>query len=229
MMMQRTDIPEGWKLLYRNPLTNVDDIRDFIMEGDGAASFPMGRMRLESRRDPGEGQQANFVLWCPEQFGADVALSWRFRPLREPGLAIMFFGARGAGGLDLFDPALPVRTGPYEQYHHGEMDAYHLSYFRRRWPEERQFHTCNLRKSFGFHLVAQGADPIPDVSDVTDCYELLLVRRGASITFSANGLPLLAWEDDGTLGGPALGGGRIGFRQMAPLIAEYSSLEVYGP
>lgn len=94
------------------------------------------------------------------------------------GLAILFFAAAGAGGKDLFDPSLPARTGEYDQYHHGEMDAYHISYFRRMWEEERAFHTCNLRKSYGFHLVAQGADPLPDTADMTADYRMLVVKRG---------------------------------------------------
>jgi hypothetical protein len=32
--------------------------------------------------------------------------------------------------------------------------------------------------------------------------------------------------DDGTVGGPPLDEGRIGFRQMAPLIAEYANLRI---
>ena len=34
------------------------------------------------------------------------------------------------------------------------------------------------------------------------------------------------WHDDSVIGGPPLAGGRIGLRQMAPLIAEYGNLEV---
>jgi hypothetical protein len=41
------------------------------------------------------------VFWCPEVCPAELAVSWKFRPLREPGLAILFFAAAGAGGKDL--------------------------------------------------------------------------------------------------------------------------------
>ncbi|KUP21037.1 DUF1961 family protein [Paenibacillus sp. DMB5] len=222
-------IPEQWREIYRNTLAGPEQTAGFRMEGDGAVSFPMGRLRLESTRDASEGQKANVVFWCPEVFPADLAVSWTFRPLREPGLAILFFAASGAGGKDLFDPSLPARTGEYDQYHHGEMNAFHISYFRRMWEEERSFHTCNLRKSYGFHLVAQGADPLPDVADMTSAYEMLVVKQGAAVTFAINGLPLLRWTDDGSSYGPLLAGGRIGFRQMAPLIAEYSDLIVYAP
>jgi hypothetical protein len=39
-------------------------------------------------------------------------------------------------------------------------------------------------------------------------------------------LTLFTWYDDGKACGPVLGGGRIGFRQMSPLIAEYANLTV---
>ncbi|WP_171718837.1 DUF1961 family protein [Paenibacillus phytohabitans] len=224
-----TLIPEGWREIYRNTLEGPGHVEGFRMEGDGIATFPQGRLRLESKRDAKEGQQANVVFWCPEVCPAELAVSWKFRPLREPGLAILFFAAAGAGGKDLFDPSLPVRTGEYDQYHHGEMNAFHISYFRRMWEEERSFHTCNLRKSYGFHLVAQGADPLPDVADMTGAYRMLAVKQGPAVTFAVDGLPLLHWVDDGSSSGPLLAGGRIGFRQMAPLIAEYSDLVVYAP
>ncbi|MBT3292049.1 MAG: DUF1961 family protein, partial [Victivallales bacterium] len=37
---------------------------------------------------------------------------------------------------------------------------------------------------------------------------------------------LFEWHDNGEDYGPVLGGGRIGFRQMSPLIAEYANLTV---
>ncbi|MFC0212008.1 DUF1961 family protein [Paenibacillus chartarius] len=222
-------IPLHWRLVYDNPLRSAEDVRGFRMEGDGAVSFPLGRMRLESTRDPNEGQSANLVYWCPFDGPEDAAISWEFWPIREPGLAILFFSARGRGGEDVFDPALAARSGIYDEYHHGDINAFHVSYFRRRWPEERQFHTCNLRKSYGFHLVAQGADPIPGTADAAGPYRMLLVKQGAFVTFAVNGMVLFRWQDDGTTYGPLLGGGKIGFRQMAPLIAEYANLKVYAP
>lgn len=211
---------------YCNPLAGHEDLRGFRLEGEGAISFPQGRLRLESTRPDADGQQANIVLWCPEEFGGDVEISWDFWPVREPGLAILFFSARGHGDRDLFDPSLAPRTGPYEQYHHGDLDAYHLSYFRRRWESERAFHTCNLRKSHGFHLVAQGADPLPGVADAEAPYRLRVTATGGAVTFSVNDLVCLSWRDDGSVGGPPPAGGKIGLRQMAPLIAEYANLTV---
>ena len=207
--------------IYRNPLAGPGDLAGFRLEGDGAMTFPMGRMRLESLRPPADGQAANVVLWCPEDLPADVRIEWDFWPVREPGLCIMFFHARGRGGEDLFDPGLAPRNGPYEQYHHGDLDTYHVSYFRRRWPAERALHTCNLRKSHGFHLAAQGADPIPGVEDAQGPYKLRLSVGRGRITFAVNDLISLQWDDD-----QPLTGGKVGFRQMAPLIGEYANLRI---
>ncbi|MDR6552535.1 DUF1961 family protein [Paenibacillus qinlingensis] len=222
-------IPTGWKCIYQNPLSSPQEVESFRMEGDGAVSFPMGRMRLEATRGLEDDYKANIVYWCPEIFPADVAITWEFWPIREPGLAILFFAAEGMEGYDLFDPSLPTRTGEYDQYHHGKMNALHVSYFRRRYASERAFHTCNLRKSYGFHLVMQGADPIPDVADAVGPYRITVLKQGPRVTFTINDLPVFVWEDPGTTYGPILGEGRIGFRQMTPLIAEYTNLAVYAP
>lgn len=204
---------------YSNRLSSPADIEGFRLEGDGAVTFPQGRMRLESLRPPEDGQDANIVLWCPEDFGPDITVEWDFWPIREPGLCILFFHAHGRQGEDLFD--LAPRTGPYDQYHHGDLDAYHVSYFRRMWPSERKLHTCNLRKSYGFHLVAQGPDPLPAVLDAQGPYAMRLTVLGGEITFEVDGLVAFRWQDD-----QPLAGGKIGFRQMAPMIGEYANLRV---
>jgi hypothetical protein len=214
------------KVLYRNPLRSSTDLHEFILEGDGALSFPLDRLRLESTRSPDDGQDANIVLWCPAELPDDVSISWDFWPVSEPGLCILFFHAKGRDGCDLFDPSLAPRTGPYEQYHHGDIDAYHVSYYRRMWPAERRFHTCNLRKSHGFHLVAQGPDPLPGVPDAAGPYRMRLDVRGDHITFAIDHMTIFHWHDDGTVGGPPIRGGKIGFRQMSPMIGEYANLHV---
>ncbi|RMD75677.1 MAG: DUF1961 family protein [Lentisphaerae bacterium] len=216
-------------LLYENPLAKPEDVREFRMEGDGAVSFPLGRMRLESKRAPEEGQKANLVYWCPMDFPDHILVSWDFYPIREPGLAIMFFAARGLHGEDLFDPALTRREGIYSQYFDGDINTLHISYFRRRYPGERAFTTCNLRKSKGGHLVAQGADPIPSIPDADPPYHIELLKAGPHVVFSIRHkeqrIECLSWYDDQQVG-PVLGSGKIGFRQMAPLIAEYANLRV---
>ena len=214
-------------LLYENRLSCPEDLRYFVLEGTACLSFPDGRLRLENAASEVLGQKANYVLWCDRVFPADFLLRLRFRPLREPGLAMLFFSAAGRRGEDLFDPALSPRTGEYPQYHHGDINAFHLSFFRRKEEDERQFHTCNLRKSYGFHLVAQGADPIPDVADAPEPYTLSLLKKGPEVRFAVNDLEVLTFRDDGASWGPLLGGGRLGLRQLAPMAGEYAFLQVW--
>ena len=42
-----------------------------------------------------------------------------------------------------------------------------------------------------------------------------------------NDIAIFHWIDDGRSFGPVLNGGKIGFRQMAGLIAEYGNLQVH--
>ena len=135
------------ELIYHNPLASEGDVSGFRLEGDAAVSFPAGRLRLENRRDPGEGQKANFVFWCPRDFPPDI-------------------------------------------------------------------------------MVCQGADPLPGTADAQPPYRLSLTTCGPHVVFAINDLTVFHWVDDGQTHGPPLAGGKIGFRQMVPLIAEYADLKV---
>ncbi|MCD0447289.1 YesU family protein [Glycomyces sp. A-F 0318] len=213
--------------VYRNPLASPADFDGWTAEGPAGVGHSGGGTVLSSTADEaalaaaGRGDRAHFTYWCPEVFGPDIAIEWDFRPLGGDGLAMLFFAATGTGGRDLFDPSLAPRTGRYPQYHSGDVSTLHVSYLRRKWPDERRFRTCNLRKSPGFRLVAQGADPLPGAEDADGHYRLRVVKRGALVSFAIDGLTLFAFHDD-----EPLGAGRIGFRQMSPLTAHYRNLEV---
>lgn len=218
---------QAGKTLYRNPLASPDDVADWVREGSPTLSFPTGAMRLENAMDPSLGQASNYLLWCPHRIEGDFQASWTFRPIREPGLAMFWFAADGHDGRDLFDPSLAKREGQYRQYHSSDIDAYHVSYFRRKNPEdERAFHTCNMRKSAGFHLVTQGADPIPSVIDVHSPYTIEVTHCQQWVRLRINELTIFEWYDDGSVGRPPMSGGYLGFRQMAPMIADYADLHV---
>lgn len=215
------------KLIYENPLSNKDDIKDFILEGKADISFFDGVMRLENNLSAKEAQKAGFVLWCPMVFPADVSIEWEFRPIKEPGCAQMFFAAKPKEGPgSIFGRDIQERNGEYEEYHSGDLNAFHISYFRRREPSERYFHTCNLRKSYGCHLVAQGADPIPDASGDAEWYRITITKRGSRVYLHINELQILEYIDDGITYGNLLTGGNIGLRQVGPMAAEYRNLKV---
>lgn len=214
------------RVLYSNAMT-VDSLADWVREGPVTIRDGHDGAVLGSSVDADEmGDHAHFTLWCPVEFPQDVHISWDYFPVASQGLAMVFFGAQGSMGRDLFSPELARRTGFYPQYHSSDISALHISYQRHRYASERAFRTCNVRKSPGFHLVAQGADPLPNTEDADGFYRMEVRKDGASVTFSINGLKVLDWLDDGATTGPPVGGGYLGFRQMAPLQAAYKNLVV---
>lgn len=221
---------ETTELLYENSLEEPADIEDWILEGDAAITFPRGRMRMESRYGPDEVDVPHFVHWCPEEFPDDIVISWDFWPVAEPGLCMLFFAAQGRNGEDIHDVSLDDREGDYPEYHSGDIDALHASYYRRNLHgepyAEREFQTINLRKSHGFHLAADGGDPMPTVRDANPPYPLTVVKSGREVGFYVDDLEVFHWTDD-NLGGPPLEGGKIGMRQMSPFIGEYADLTVH--
>lgn len=212
------------ELIYANPMTSSSDVAKFKMEGDAKVDFPNQRMQLSALRDASEGQASNFVYWCPEVFPDHIEISWNFWPLKEPGLCILFFAAQGQGGEHVLSPTLKPRAGIYDQYTKSDIEALQISYFRRRWEEERAFHLANLRYAPGFELLAQGADPLPDVEDAKPPYRIRIRKSGRQVVFTINDLPVLNWTGANERKWPTKGS--VGFRQMAPLVAEYSDLEV---
>ena len=214
-------------LIYENALACEADMKEFVLEGQAKLSFENGVLRMENAISADAGQKANYVLWLNRDLPSDVEIDWDFKPVREPGLAIMFFGAKGKNGEDIFDERLQKRTGEYPLYHHGDINAFHVSYFRRKEPDERAFHTCNLRKSYGFYLVAQGADPIPDAEGCTDFYHMSVIKKAGVIRFLINDLQIFEFTDDNPEYGAPIEGGKIGFRQLAPMIGEYRDLKIY--
>ncbi len=219
---------ERGELVYENPLASESDVDGWIMEGQASVTFPEGRMRMESVLDASAGQAANFVYWCPEKMPDNIIIEWDFTPLSDEGLAIMFFGADGQNGKDLFDSSLAERTGEYKQYHSSDINAFHVSYYRRSEVSEREFNVANLRKSAGFYMVAQGADPIPTATYKSeDAYHIKVVKATDTVIFYINDLEIFRFDDDGETYGDYITEGYIGFRQKVPLVGEYSDLKVY--
>ena len=211
------------KTIYENPLSSKEDIKGVVLETGREVqpeiSFMNGRMQLKS--------EAHFLMWFPLDFPDNIAVSWDFMPKTDDGLAMFWFCATGRRGEDLFDRSLAKRTGNYPQYHTGDINAYHLAYFRRNPWDDPQINTVNLRKSHGNRLVAQGADPIPNVevekvrANLKDPYKILVIKAGGYIRMMIDDLLIFDWKDD-----EPYTRGKIGFRQMANLVAEYSNLKV---
>ena len=211
-------------LVYENPLASPKDTANFTLEGTANIDFPDGRMRLSSVLDPELGQAANYVYWCDKEFPSDVLIEWEFTPLAPSGLCIMFFSAQNLQGGSVFD-AKP-RTGRYEQYYAGDINAFHVSYFRTNCVEAERLRLCNLRKSKGFHMAAQGGDPIPELELCQSPFKISILKHGPLVAFYVDKILSFTYHDDGATHGALLGGGRVGFRQMSPMIGEYANLTV---
>ncbi|WP_207345432.1 DUF1961 family protein [Arthrobacter sp. E3] len=226
MSVDRSGDASPEPVLYSNAMS-VESLAGWVREGPVTITDGHGGAVLGSSADPDAmGPHAHFVLWCPVSFPDRVRISWDYLPLEGQGLAMLFFGARGSAGRDLFSPELAPRTGFYPQYHSSDIDTLHVSYQRRKFASERAFRTCNLRKSPGAHMVAQGADPLPSPEDADGFYRMDVCKDGPQVTLSINGLQIFRWLDDGDATGPCLEGGYLGLRQMAPLLAAYRNLTV---
>lgn len=218
---------DSGQLIYQNSFSSESDIKDWRVEGSAIIKAEDGLMVMENARPMEDGQAANFVHWCPEEFPADIEVSWKFRPVREPGLCILIFATKGIvnGALTSpFDARLAERHGLYDQYNNSDLEYLSMSYFRRRWESERGLHVVNLRYAPGFKLLQTGPDPIPCVHEGNPLHQLVLRKQGRRVTFTVDDLKLVDWtapEDQ-----PMPGSGHIGFRQMAPLKAEYADLQV---
>ena len=213
--------------VYKNALASAADTAGFRLEGMAKVEFPNGRLRLSSVLDPALGQAANYVYWCDEVFPQDALIEWDFTPLSQSGLCIMFFSARNCQGGSVFDAAL--RTGRYEQYHSGDINAFHVSYYRLVpiHKDGERLRTCNLRKSKGFHMTAQGGDPIPELQLCKPPFRISVLKHGPLVAFYIDRILSFTYYDDGVTYGPLLGGGHAGFRQMSPMVGEYADLSVF--
>lgn len=210
-----------WKSpIYETGFDYPGELSQWLMEGGHSMSIEDGRLRLQSR--PGD-RRNHLVAWMREPVPADFMLEFSFRPRdRNEGLAIVFFNTRGRGGESIFDPSLAPRDGTFPQYHSGDLDGYHVSY----WAGDRD--TSHVRKNHGFHLVAKGSDLIrtgsPDAFQIVRIY-----KRGGNIRLVVDDTVALAYEDDGEGHGPVhRHAGWIGLRQMGHTgFGEYDYLKVY--
>jgi hypothetical protein len=137
-------------------------------------------------------------------------------------LNIVFINARGINGENIFDPALAPRTGVFKQYHSGDLNSYHISY----WAGDRGH--ANLRKNKGFALVASGNDLIRDAPEGS-FQTIRVYKKGGLIRMMVDDVVSLAYDDDGTSNGPVhVHSGWIGLRQMGHTVkCQYGHVKVF--
>jgi len=210
------------KTLYESALDSPESVADWKLEGPGIVKHADGWMRMSSERP--DGPNGHIVHWAPADFPASFIAEWEIQMLKEDGLCIVFFSAKGMKGEDIFDPALPQRDGIFSKYHSGAIDNYHISYYANN-PDLRPGRvTSNLRKNNGFYLADNGPSGIEAGS--TETHKARLVRDAEHIQLLMDGKVIIDFIDDGQTYGPVHGGGKIGLRQMQWTDARYRNFRV---
>lgn len=211
--------------VYRTSFDAPVDLKDWKLEGGLRMSVAGGNLVLASR--PGstksEANANHLVCWLTREMPADFLLEFTVCPVNlKQGLNIVFFSTRGIHGESIFDPALAPRDGFFKQYHSGDLNGYHISY----WAAGRG--TVNLRKNRGFHFAAEGKDLITD-TPAGSFQTVRIYKRGGKIRCTVDDVVSLAYDDDGKTFGPVwTHRGWIGLRQMGHTVrCEYGHVKVW--
>ena len=204
--------------VYQTAFNDPAELKNWKLEGGRRASIEQGRLVLEN-----SDKDDHLVCWLKTEAPADFLLEFSVRPQnRKEGLNIVFFNARGARSESVFDPTLKPRNGNFRQYHSGDLNNYHISY----WAPNRG--TVNVRKNAGFHLVATGTDLIADAP--ADAFQVVrLYKRGGKIRLMVGDIIAVAFDDDGKANGPVwTHSGWIALRQMGHTArCEYEHLKIF--
>lgn len=219
------ELPAAGELLYQTSLASEADTAHWIMEGEAVVEHRDGWMEMQS-----PNRDAHHVFWCPEDFPESFIASWEVQNLNpDAGLLIVFLAAKGDQGEDIFDPSLPARDGTFDQYTEGRIKSYHLSYYANVAHEPGRSHV-NLRKNNTFSLLQSGGEGIAATSEAV--HKIQLVKERDHIRLWIDGRKVIDYRDDqplvaGVDTGPALGSGKIGFRQMQWSHFRYRNFQVH--
>lgn len=221
--------PDSWpnkgKLLYSNNLSTTAQVADWRMEGPAKIEFNKGWMQMYS-----PDEQGHHVLWCPQDFPDAFIAQWQVQNLKfDAGLVIVFLAATGVKDEDIFDPTLPLRDGTFTQYTLGAIKSYHISYYANAAHNPNRAH-ANLRKNNTFSLLQEGAQGIPTLSTVP--HTVTLIKDGAHIQMFIEQRKIIDYLDNQAViaevdTGPALGAGKMGFRQMQWTKFQYRNFKVW--
>ena len=220
---------EAWKAtstVERGPLlweeTFDGDLSEWVVEGPSEVRIEEGRLFVKPLTGEGAPRSGmpGVLLWRRDDLPADFIAEWDFEPVSEPeGFFLVFFAARGRGGEDLFDPALPPRNGEFPAYTRGAINSYHISYCRN------YENSVNLRKNFGLHLVA--STELAVAREPNRTYHVELAKKGGYIRLRTDGRTSMEWLDEGRTLGPVLGAGKFGLREVYDTAGYYDNIRVY--
>lgn len=198
------------ELFQGNQRVKRPDNVDWVLEGQGSAWTENGRLYVSNTpQNDRMAEPHDVVLWNTRMFPANFLLEFAFSPQdSRKGLAIIFFSAMSRDGDSIFALGQPMRGGVYSNYHSGDIDAYHASYWAVQ-PNGEPRKSSHLRKSYGFDLVAEGEDNIWNQG--SGPHRVRLLKVDGDIQLETRGEVVLSWHDDRRV----LGKGYIGLRTMA--------------
>lgn len=209
--------------LYETSFDSNKSLQDWKLEGGKAMKVVDGRLVLESEAEGPHALENHLVCWLKKEMPANFLLEFKVCPQdRKNGLNILFFNARGLHGESIFSPSLKPRSGDFAQYHSGDLNNYHISY----WAGDRG--TANIRKNSGFHLVATGKDLIAEAPQGL-FQTVRIYKQGGKVRLIVDDVVSAAFDDDGKRFGPVWAhSGWIGLRQMGRTVScQYDNLKVY--
>lgn len=200
-----------------------DLLADWTLEGPGLLTFQDEWLRIRSERP--DGPEGHAVLWYEKDLPDSFLAQWEMQLLKTEGLCIVFVGAKGRRGEDLFAPALQPRNGVFGQYINGDIDTYHISFYPNSPVMEPGRTTSNMRKNHGFLLVDNGPVGIPIGSRAI--HRLTLLKEGPRLRLAVDGRLVIDFTDDGKQFGPRLKEGKFGLRQMQWTDARYRNFSIH--
>ncbi len=211
--------------IYDTSFDGPSVLKDWHLEGGLRMSVAGGNLLLENGPDAEQPQTRgrHLVCWLRREVPADFLLEFTVCPQeRRRGPAIVFFNARGLNGENIFKPPIRARDGTFRQYHSGDIDSYHVSY----WSGGRA--TANLRKNKGFHLAAVGKDLVY-TAPAGAFQTVRLYKHGGKIRLMVDDILSLSHDDDGKTYGPVhTHSGWIGLRQMRHTqLCRYGHVRIY--
>jgi Domain of unknown function (DUF1961). len=138
-----------------------------------------------------------------------------------PVYRLFFFAAKGLQGEGIFSPSLKHRDGTFEQYIHGDIRSYHISYYANAAHNKNRGH-ANLRKNNSFTLLQKGALGIPTHSELA--HKIQLQKIGPRILMWVDNRKIIDYTDSQTT---YWKDGKMGFRQMQWTKFRYRNFKVW--
>lgn len=118
-----------WKLEMDNPLSTVEDLEAFYVQGcTEAVGIDEGTLLVET--PPQDANNGQVYLWTRKSFEGDLAMEFEFMPCKHNGLSLLMLQASGMQRED-FMKDYPLRTTGNMSMVYGEnVRGYHWEFFR---------------------------------------------------------------------------------------------------